>query len=119
MVCLYSDIINKLFCLMFTVLIDQIEHLDNSSIKSYCVGQVYVTNEIIQFSERKLIDKVRCEWSFNAIALAAFMLRRYDAVDHIGYYYSTFLGYKVTLFGHSFICALNKITNSLIELSVV
>ena len=27
--------------------IDQIEHIDNFSIKSYCVGQVFVTNEII------------------------------------------------------------------------
>ena len=42
---------------MFTVLIDQIEHHNNSVIQNYCVGQVYVTNEIIQFSERKLIDK--------------------------------------------------------------
>ena len=43
---------------MFTVSIDHIEHLDNLSIQSYCVGQVYVTYEIIQFSEQKLIDKI-------------------------------------------------------------
>ena len=52
---------------MFAVLIGQIEHLDSSSIRSYCVGQVYVTNEIIQFNEQKLIDKIRCEWCFNSI----------------------------------------------------
>ena len=42
---------------MFIALNDQIELLDNSSILSYCVRQVYVTNKIIQSSERKLIDK--------------------------------------------------------------
>ena len=52
---------------MFAVLIGQIEHLDSSSVRSYCVGQVYVTNEIIQFNEQKFIDKIRCEWCFNAI----------------------------------------------------
>ena len=45
---------------MLTVIIDQIDYRDNSAKQSYCVGQVYVTNEIIQFSEQKLIDK-RCE----------------------------------------------------------
>ena len=59
---------------MFIVLIEQIEHLDNSSIQSYFVGQVYETNEIIQFCDRELIDKSRCELSFNAIAPASFML---------------------------------------------
>ena len=43
---------------MFTVLIDQTEQLNNSPIQSYCVGQVYVTNKIVQFSEQKLIDKI-------------------------------------------------------------
>ena len=67
---------------MFAVLIDQIEHLDNfSTLQTYCVGQVYLTNEIIQFSERKVIDKNRCEWSFNTIAPANSMLRQYDAVE--------------------------------------
>ena len=65
---------------MFNVLIDQIKHLDNFSIESYCAGQVYVTNEIIQFSERKLIDKNRCEWFLNTIAAVHSMLRKYDAV---------------------------------------
>ena len=37
---------------MFTVLIDQIENLNNSSMQSYCLGQVYVTIGIIQFGER-------------------------------------------------------------------
>ena len=72
---------------MFTGLIDQIAHLNNSTIQSYCVGQVYVTNEIIQFGERKLIDKNRCEWSFNTIAPANSMLRQYNAVDHISSFY--------------------------------
>ena len=44
---------------MLTVLIDQIEHLNNFSIQSYCVGQVCVTNEIIQLNELKLNDKNR------------------------------------------------------------
>ena len=57
---------------MFNVLIDQIEHLNNSSIQSYFVGQICVTNEIIQFSERKLIDKSRCEMSFNTICFSQF-----------------------------------------------
>ena len=39
---------------MFTDLIDQIEHFNNFS--THCVVQVYVTTEIIQFSERKLVD---------------------------------------------------------------
>ena len=56
---------------MFIVLI---EHLDNSSTQSYFVGQVYETNEIIQFCDRKLIDKSRYELSFNAITPANFML---------------------------------------------
>ena len=72
----------RLFSVTFTVRID-IEHFDNSSTQSYCAGQVYVTNEIVQFSERKLIDKNRCEWSFNTIAPANSMLRQNDAVDHI------------------------------------
>ena len=38
------------YCLLFFIY--QIEHLKNSSVLSYCVGQAYVTNEIIQFSER-------------------------------------------------------------------
>ena len=72
---------------MFIVLIDQIEHLDDSSTQNYCVGQVYVTNEIIQFSEQKLIDKNKCEWSLNTIAPSNSMLRQYDAVDHIILFY--------------------------------
>ena len=40
---------------MLTDLINQIEYLNNSS--THCVVQVYVTTEIIQFSEQKLIDK--------------------------------------------------------------
>ena len=67
---------------MFSVLIDQIEYINNFSIKSCCVGQVYVINEIIQFSEQKLIDKNMCEWSFNTIAVANFMLRHCDAVNY-------------------------------------
>ena len=55
--------------------------------QSYCVGQVYVINEIIQFSERKLIDKNRCEWSFNTIAPVNSMLWQYNAVDHILLFY--------------------------------
>ena len=66
---------------MFTVLIDQIEHLDNFSTQSFCVKQIYVTNEIIQFSE--LIDKNRCEWSFPTIAPVKSMLRQYNTADHI------------------------------------
>ena len=42
---------------MFTLLIDQIEHVDNSSKQSCCVGQVYEVNEIIQLGKQKLIDK--------------------------------------------------------------
>ena len=53
---------------MFTVLIDQIEHLNDLFIQSYYVGQVYVTNEIIRFNERKLVDKNIYKWSFNTIA---------------------------------------------------
>ena len=37
---------------MFTILIDLIEHLDNSCMQNY-VGKTYMTNEIIQFSEQK------------------------------------------------------------------
>ena len=68
---------------LFAVLIDQIEHLDNSSILSYGVGQVYVTIEINQSSKQKLIDKSRFEWYFNTITPAYFMLRQYDAVHLI------------------------------------
>ena len=89
---------------MFTVLIGQIEYLDNSFIQSYRVGQFYETNEIIQLSEQKLIGKQRCEWSFNTIAPANFVLRHYDAIDHTSYYHSTFLGYKVTFFSNTVIC---------------
>ena len=89
---------------MFPVSNDQIEHLDNSFIKSYCVGQVYVANKIMHFGEQKLINKYKCEWSFSTIAPANSMLRQYDAVYHIGYYRFIFLGYKVTLFSNSFIC---------------
>ena len=60
-ICRYTDIIIRLFSVMFAVLINQIEHLSNSSIRSYCVGQVYVTNEIIQLSEQKLINKNKYE----------------------------------------------------------
>ena len=60
---------------MFTVLIDHIEHLHDSSSQSYCVGQVNVTNEMIQFSERKLIYRNRCKRTFNTIALSNSMLR--------------------------------------------
>ena len=82
--CRYTDIINRLYSVMLTALIDQIEQLDNiSSAQSYFVRLVYVTNEIIQFSERKLIDKNRCEWSFNTIASANCTLRQYVAVHHI------------------------------------
>ena len=59
---------------MFTVLIDQIENLTNSSTQSYCVVQVNVLNEIFQFNERKSIDKNRFKWSFNIIASANFIL---------------------------------------------
>ena len=72
---------------MFTVLIDQIEDLDNFSIQSYCVGQVNETNEIIQFSKQKLIDQNRCEWFSNTVAPVNSMLRQYDAVDHIFLFY--------------------------------
>ena len=54
---------------MFTVLIDQIEHFNNFFIQSCCVGHVK-TNEIIQFSEQKLIDKNKCKSTFIAIAPA-------------------------------------------------
>ena len=37
--------------IMFPVLIDQIEHLGNSSINSYSVEQVNVRNEIFDFAE--------------------------------------------------------------------
>ena len=63
-VCLYTDIVFRLFSVMFTILFNQIEHLDNFSIQSYCVEQFYLTNEIIQFSERKLINKSGFEWYF-------------------------------------------------------
>ena len=66
---------------MFIVLIDEIENLDNSFTQSNCVVQVNVTNETIQFCEQKLIDKNRCEWSFNTIAPAYSKLRQYDLVD--------------------------------------
>ena len=68
---------------MLAVAIDQIGHLNNFFIQSYYAGQVYVTNEIIHFSEQNLTDENRCEWSFNAIALANSILRRYDAADHV------------------------------------
>ena len=68
---------------MFTVLFHQIEDLNNSSILSYFVGQVDVTNERIQFIEQKLIDKNKCEWFFNTTALANSMLKQCDAVNHI------------------------------------
>ena len=80
-------IITRHFRVMLTVLIDQIEHLDNFSMRSYYVRQLYGTNEIIQFSERKLIDINRCEWSFNAIAPTNSILRQYDAVGHILLFY--------------------------------
>ena len=44
-----------------------IEQLNNSFMQSYCVGQVHATNETIHFSEQKLIDKNRYEWSFETI----------------------------------------------------
>ena len=66
---------------MFTALINQIAHRGKSSVQSYCVGQIYVTNEIIQFIDRKLININGCEWSFNTIATANFILRHYDTVD--------------------------------------
>ena len=106
MLCRYTDIIIRIFRAMFTVLIDQIEHLNNSSIQSYCVGLVYETNEIIQFNEQKLIDKNRCKCFFDTIAPANSMIRQYDVVDLVIYFYSIFLGYKVTLFSNSFICLL-------------
>ena len=55
---------------MFIVMIDQIEHLNNFSIQSYFVEQDYVTNELIQYSEQKLIDKNWCEWSFKLTQFA-------------------------------------------------
>ena len=87
---------------MFTVLIDQIEHLDSFFIQSYCVGQVYRINGTIQFSERKLNERNRCEWSSNTIAPANSMLRQYDAVDHILSFY--LFSDIVTLFSNNFIC---------------
>ena len=57
---------------MFTVLIDQTEHLYKSTVQSYCVGQAYVINKITQFSKQKLINKSMCEWSVYKIAPANF-----------------------------------------------
>ena len=58
----------------------------------YCVDQVYGTNEINQFRERKLTDIHSCEWSLNTTAPANSMLRQYDTVKTT--HYSTFMGYK-------------------------
>ena len=91
---------------MFTVLNDQIEHLDNSSIQSYCVGKVFVTNEIIQFSEQKLVDKNSCEWSFYSITPANSMLRQcYAAVSKVTLQFLT-----TALFAY-----LYKSTNSILQ----
>ena len=69
---------------MFTVLVDQIEYLENFFVSYKVIVSVQSMRQmIIQFSERKLIDQNRCEWSFNAISPVNSMLRRYDAVDHI------------------------------------
>ena len=62
----------------------------------YCVGQIYVTNETSQLSERKLIDIHSCEWSLTANAQANSMLRQYDTANTI--YHSTILGYKTFTF---------------------
>ena len=51
--------------------------------RSYCVAQVNVINEEIQFNEQILIDKNMRERSFNAIVAANSMLRQCDVVDHI------------------------------------
>ena len=48
----------------------------------YKVGQVYAVNEIIQLSEQKLIDKNRCEWSFNTLAPTNSILRQYDTLNY-------------------------------------
>ena len=68
-----------------------------------------MTNEIIQFSEQKLIDKNRCEWSFSSIAPATSMLRKYDdAVGHILLFYLFRLRFLETVLS-AYSC---KITNS-------
>ena len=43
--------------------------------------------KIILFSERKMIDKNSCEWSFNTIVPANSMLKQYDTVGHILFYF--------------------------------
>ena len=59
----------RLFTIMFTILIDQINDLARRTSKqNHCVGQVYVENEITQFSKRKLIYANSCEWCLSCIA---------------------------------------------------
>ena len=46
-----------------------------------------LTNEIVQFSERKLIDINNSKWSFNTIVSPAnSMLKQYDTVEHVLFY---------------------------------